>query len=75
MKNLMQCKFGRSYIISGFDESQPFKIRRRLCELGFTQGQEVRLVRKSLLGKAYLVELRGYTLSVRSTVAKAVIVE
>ena len=53
----------------------PFKTKRRLCELGFTNGQEIKMVRKSLLGKAYLLELRGYTLSLRSDIVKAVLVK
>ena len=75
MKSLLGCKFGRSYIIEKIDESQPFKIRRRLCELGFTSGQAVTLVRTSLLKKAYLVEIRGYTLSLRHDILKAVMVK
>ncbi len=62
-------------MLAGFDKSLSFKIKRRLCELGFTEGQEVRLVRKSLLGKAYLVEILGYTLSLRSDIVKAVLIK
>lgn len=59
----------------GLDKLAPLKIRRRLCDLGFTPGQRVRLVRRSVLGKALLIEIRGYTLSIRSTVAEAVLVK
>ena len=75
MKNLLECKFNRSYILAGFDSVLSFKVKRRLCELGFTEGQEIKMVRKSLLGKAYLVELRGYTLSLRSDIIEAVLVK
>jgi len=75
MKSLFECRFNRSYILAGFDDTMPFKTKRRLCELGFTNGQEIKMVRKSLLGKAYLLELRGYTLSLRSDIVKAVLVK
>ena len=50
------------------------KIKRRLLELGFTRGEKVRVVRKSLLGKVRLVEIRGYTLSLRQDITKGIIV-
>lgn len=75
ISNLKQCQFGKNYEIVGLVATAPLKIRRRLCDLGFNAGQKIRLVRKSLLGKAYLVELRGYTLSIRGSVAEAVIVK
>ncbi len=62
-------------MIAELSGSENIKIRRRLGDLGFTEGQNVRLVRKSLLGKVYLIELRGYTLSVRKDILKAVLVK
>lgn len=52
----------------------PFRIRRRMCELGFIAGQKVRLVRCSLLKRAFLVELRGYTLSLRKSIVDGLLV-
>lgn len=75
MKNLCQCKFNRSYIVEKFDKALPFKVKRRLCDLGLLPGQAVFLVRRSVLGRAFLIELRGYTLSIRSSIAKAVMVK
>ena len=75
MKSLIGCKFNRSYIIEKLDDEESFKVRRRLCELGFTPGEEITLVRASLLKKAYLVEIRGYTLSLRNSIVKAVMVK
>jgi len=46
----------------------PIKIKRRLLELGFTRGVKARVVRKSLLGNAYMIELRGYTLTLRKDI-------
>ncbi len=75
MLRLNKAKFGKLYEIEKIDENAPMKIRRRLYDLGFTSGQRVVSVRKSLLGKAFLVEIRAYTLSLRSSVAEAVILK
>jgi Fe2+ transport system protein FeoA len=75
MLRLNSAKFGKLYEIDKIDPNAPMKIRRRLYDLGFTSGQKVTAVRKSLLGKAYLVEIRAYTLSLRSTVAEAIILK
>lgn len=75
MLNLKNAKFGREYEIECIDDNAPIKIRRRLLDLGFTSGQKVTCVRKSLLGKAYLVEIRFYTLSIRKQVAEAVLLK
>lgn len=75
MKNLSECKFNRSYIVEGFDKNLSFKVKRRLCDLGLLPGLSVFLVRRSVLGRAYLIELRGYMLSIRANIAKAVIVK
>ena len=72
--SLKDCVFGRSYRVVKINQL-PIKIRRRLCDLGFVPNTEVRLLRRSLLGKAYLLELRGYVLSVRWTLAEAIVVE
>lgn len=69
MNNLSKAQKGKFYRIKGIKLSAPIKIKRRILELGFTRGQNVKMVRKSLLGKAYLVELRGYTLTIRKDIA------
>ena len=65
MESLEKAKRGIYYNLVGISDIAPLKLRRRLLELGLTAGQKVRIVRKSLLGKAYLLEVRGYTLSMR----------
>lgn len=75
MENLGKVKVGVFYTIKGFSDKAPLKIKRRLLELGLTVGQSVRLVRKSLLGKAFLLQVRGYTLSLRRSLASFVMLE
>lgn len=50
-------------------------VKRRLWELGFTRGQSVRVLEKSLLKKVLLVEIRGYVLSVRRATLSCVVVK
>ena len=75
MESLEKAKIGVYFKIVGFFESIPLKIKRRLLELGLTKGQKVRVVRKSLLAKAYLIEVRGYTLSIRKSLTSFVRIE
>ena len=74
MKNLEQARVGNFEKVQGVAPLAPIKIKRRLLELGFTKGQSVKVVRKSLIGKTFLVELRGYTLTLRQDVAKLILI-
>ena len=74
MDNLSNASCGKFYSVKGIEPSSPIKIKRRILELGFTSGQNVKLIRKSLLGKAYLVELRGFTITIRKDIAKMILV-
>jgi Fe2+ transport system protein FeoA len=50
-------------------------ISQRLCELGFTAGQVVRVVRRAPLGDPMQVRIRGFDLAVRHAEATRVVVE
>ena len=75
MEKLTECKKGGYRKIVVVDKNAPLKIKRRLLELGFTSGQMIRVVRKSLLGETYLIEVRGYCISMRKSLAEFLIVE
>lgn len=51
------------------------QLRKRLLDLGFTSGAEVRMIRIAPLGDPVEVELRGYRLTVRKTEAAIVVLE
>ena len=53
------------YKIVGFS-SENDAVLRRFMELGFTVGERVKIVATSLQKKVFLIELRGYLLSVRA---------
>lgn len=70
---LFDGKFLKTYKISNVlgDDA----VARRFLELGFTVGQKVKIVSKSLQKKVFLIELRGYLLSVRAELLKKLQVE
>ncbi len=72
---LSECKENKYYSIIKIDSLLSEKLRRRLYDLGFLAGQKVRVVNKSLLKKAYMIEIRGYTLSLRNTIVNSIMVE
>lgn len=75
MEKLSKCKVGQLRKMAVIDKTAPDKIKRRLLELGFTSGQNIKLARKSLFGETFLVEIRGYCLSIRKSVAEYIFVE
>ena len=75
MLSLVSCDFAKSYKICQIEKDCPSSVRRRLFDLGFTKGQTVKKIQKSLLGKVILVEIRGYLLSIRSSIARSILVE
>lgn len=75
MQSLTSLKINTYALVKGFSSCLSPRISRRLLELGFLQGEKVKILRKSLLGKAYLVELRFYTLTIRKDIARFILVE
>ncbi|MBQ8844627.1 MAG: ferrous iron transport protein A [Clostridia bacterium] len=75
MENLTEIKINCYYKIKGFDKNLEYKICRRFCDFGITKGEKVRLKAKSLLRRVLLIEIRGYILSIKSSLAKYILVE
>ncbi len=48
---------------------------RRFFELGLTVGEKVKIVATSLQKKVFLLEIRGYLLSVRASLLAKVVVK
>ena len=74
MKTLDVAEKNRLYKIVDFS-GEVDDVKRRLWELGFSRGQSVRVVEKSLLKKVSLIEIRGYLLSVRTALLSCVVVQ
>ena len=72
-KNLCNIELNRVYVIEKVLNNS-FALKRRLLELGFISGRKVKVVGKSLSKKTILVEIEGYLLSLRCSVANMVVV-
>lgn len=75
MKRLIECKYNKFYTLKAIDGEISPKLRRRLLDLGFTSGQKIKILYRSLLGKTYLLQLRDYTLSMRDRIVRTLLVE
>lgn len=51
------------------------KVIRRFLELGMLSEQVVKVINKSILKKVYLVEIRGYLLSIKTSLLDFIEVE
>lgn len=75
MLSLVSCDFAKSYKICQIEKDCLPSVRRRLFDLGFTNGQTIQKIQTSLLGKVVLVQIRGYLLSIRSSIANCILVQ
>ena len=72
MTTLNKAKPNKVYTIVGYQKNDA--ILRRFLELGFSLGQKIKIVSTSLQKKVFLVEIRGYLLSVRANLLDRIIV-
>ena len=70
MMSLCDGKVNKTYRVVGVNGQG--KEARRLLELGIIAGQPIKILNKSSLKKVYVVEVRGYLLSVRASILKLV---
>lgn len=73
MISLSNARIGINYKIK-IIKDLPFKIKRRLYELGLLPEKIIKVTRKSLLSKAYLIEVGGYTLTLRKDIVDKIFV-
>ena len=62
---------GKIKSISGENE----KVARRFLELGLIKGQAIKILNTSILKKVFLVEIRGYILSIKADLLSYILVE
>lgn len=60
------------YKIKSISRELNYKYSRRLSEMGFTENEQVQVIRKSLFQKTFLVAIRGFIISLRKEIAEAV---
>ena len=70
MMSLCDGKVNKTYRVVGVNGKG--KETRRILELGIIAGQPIKILNKSSLKKVYLVEIRGYLLSVKASILKLV---
>ena len=73
MHSLKEGKVNKSYRIVEVKGEE--KVVRRLFELGLLSGQKLYILNKSPLKKVFLVEIRGYVLSIKSALLGGIMVE
>lgn len=69
--SLCECEKNKDYIVQKV-EGESVGVSRRLSELGFCTGAKVRVSCFSALKNTILVELEGYALSLRSSIANGI---
>ncbi len=73
-KKLSELQPGQAGIIIGFSGDNP-RLKRRLMEMGMTNGALVKVVRNAPLKDPVEFEVRGYYVSIKRKEAEIVIVE
>lgn len=72
---LYQLNKGNFCQIIGYGNKIDYKLKKRLLELGFNLGTILKLNEKSFLKNVVLVEINGYILSLRKSVAKEILIK
>ena len=72
-KPLNEFRIGEAGVVKSV--SGEGKIKRRLFDMGITNGAEIRLRKTAPLGDPLEVTLRGYELTLRKTEAECVLME
>ncbi len=72
MRTASELKFGEKVIITHVDENHPSS--RRILEVGFTPGQEIELMNKSIFNDPLAFSVRGTLIAIRKNEADCIIV-
>ncbi len=70
MKTAAELKFGETGVIYEIDENHPSS--RRVLEFGFTPGQEIELINKSLFNDPLAFAVRGTLIAIRKEEADCI---
>ncbi len=70
MKTAAELNFGETGVISEIDESHPSS--RRVLEFGFTPGQEIVLLNKSIFNDPLAFAVRGTLIAIRKEEADCI---
>lgn len=70
MKTAADLKLGERAIIDNVDDNHPSF--RRIIEIGFTPGQEIELINKSIFNDPLAFALRGTMIAIRKNEAESI---
>ncbi len=70
MKTASQLKYGEKVKINEIDSKHPSS--RRIIEIGFTPGQEIELVNKSVFNDPLAFSVRGTVIAIRKNEADCI---
>ena len=70
MKSASELNYGEKGIISEIDYNHPSS--RRIMEIGFTPGQEIELVSKSIFNDPIALAIRGTVIAIRKNEAECI---
>ncbi len=70
MKTAAQLKYGEKVKINGVDAAHPSS--RRILEIGFTPGQEIELISKSVFDDPLAFSIRGTLIAIRKNEADCI---
>ncbi len=73
MRTAAELKFGEIGVINEIDEKHPSS--RRVLEFGFTPGQEIELINKSLFNDPLAFAVRGTVIAIRRDEANCIKIE
>ena len=70
---LDELKVGESAVIASVDRGEP-AVRKHILDMGLTPGAEVTIVKKAPLGDPIEIQIRGYSLAIRSENAAKILI-
>ena len=70
MRSAAELQYGEKGMIDFIDESHPSA--RRILEVGFTPGQEIQLISKSIFSDPMAYSIRGTLIAIRKSEAECI---
>lgn len=72
---LSKAIIGKLYYIKGFSKNLSFYEKERLLTYGFIENNSVKIIRKSILGNTFQVQISGGSLLVRKKEARSILLK
>jgi ferrous iron transport protein A len=73
MRTASELKFGEKVLITDIDETHPS--HKRIIEIGFTPGQSIELMNKSVFNDPVAFSIRGSLVAIRKSEADCILIQ